>query len=414
MSKKWNIQISEPKVIFQEKEGIQGWGRHQFPSLMVTKSGKIRLHWSDGQDYVGAPPRVHYNRMTADGGETWYEGYEDSRPTVKMPNGKYYAGVRCGGRSTVPAADLNLEGLTPVTTWMDGRYRMYHMEDLRGDPAAEAMGLFDMTLMEYDAETDTTTEVPCTIHWPNAPLCVYHTGHVYKIGGMFSLSGHCVFTHGDTVYFVLYGMGMDSAADREHAVSPEFQGDRSIYIFSSPDSGRTWNYLSQISPDDKVREDSVDYLDYKSEYEGFSEPWTIVLPNGDFFMLIRSGMTRTLFFSRSSDKGKTWTHPEKFDDFGVLPKVVQLPCGVTLAVYGRPCLRFRYTTDPEGKVWEDPIELPVSPDEPNYRNRSCFYTGFLPVDDHTVMLAHMDFLYPNERGVGVRTVLVRKITVSEA
>ena len=114
----------------------------------------------------------------------------------------------------------------------------------------------------------------------------------------------------------------------------------------------------------------------------------------------------------SRDGGKSWSKPRKFDDFGVLPQILTLPCGVTLAAYGRPKLRIRATADPSGLVWEEPITVPLSaPVGTSPFQTSCFYTDFLPLDDTTVLWVYTDFQHPNEQGEPAKAVLVREVKV---
>ena len=85
---------------------------------------------------------------------------------------------------------------------------------------------------------------------------------------------------------------------------------------------------------------------------------------------------------------------------------------VTLASYGRPRLKIRATSDPSGMHWEEPVELPLSDTaETDFWKRSCFYTGLLSLSDREALLIHSDFRYPNGDGIGVKSILVRKITV---
>ena len=146
--------------------------------------------------------------------------------------------------------------------------------------------------------------------------------------------------------------------------------------------------------------------------EGFCEPMMEQMPDGSLVMLMRTGSFHTSYFVRSTDGGKTWSKPVKFDDFGVFPQIYTLPCGVTLAAYGRPKLRIRATADPSGLVWEEPITVPLSaPEETWPFEISCFYTRFLPVDDTTVLWLYTDFQHPNEQSEPAKAVLIREVKV---
>jgi len=258
----------------------------------------------------------------------------------------------------------------------------------------------------YDPEAKTTNTVDCTINWPYMPLKRYSGGLVYPVGQIFALSaGNVIVIDGD-LYTVIYTDGFNSmASSREEAVD-EYCAHSAAYVFRSTDCGYTWDFLSQVRID-------ADTFSDKANFEGFTEPKMKQMPDGSLVMLLRTGSEHPSYIVRSTDMGKTWTKPVKFDDLGVLPQLLTLPCGVTLASYGRPELRVRATTDPSGMDWDDPVTLPMSaPEGTKYMKTSCFYTNMLQLDDNRVMLAYTDFNYPNKNGVPVHTVLTRIITVT--
>jgi hypothetical protein len=96
----------------------------------------------------------------------------------------------------------------------------------------------------------------------------------------------------------------------------------------------------------------------------------------------------------------------QFDKIGVLPQLLTLDCGVTVATYGRPTMRIAATADADGASW-DQFDFPISGGE----SQSCFYTNMLALDDHTFLFIYTDSMFPNEDGVPVKSVLVRKVTV---
>ena len=147
-------------------------------------------------------------------------------------------------------------------------------------------------------------------------------------------------------------------------------------------------------------------------FEGFCEPTLCASPNGSVIMLMRTGCPRPSYIVRSTDMCKTWSKPKIFDDCGVFPQLLSLPCGVTLASYGRPSLRIRATSDPSCENWEPPIRLALS-GEPsaNFQSLSCFYTGLISISDNEALIIYSDFQYPNDDGIPVKTILSRRITV---
>jgi hypothetical protein len=130
-----------------------------------------------------------------------------------------------------------------------------------------------------------------------------------------------------------------------------------------------------------------------------------VLPDGSFGMLMRTGSNNPSYIVRSSDRGRTWSKPERFDSIGVLPQILSLPCGVTLASYGRPTMRFAASADPAAETWTKfDIRLTAGP------GTSCYYTDLLPLDGTSALFIYTDTMYPNADGVPVRSVLVRTVT----
>ena len=130
-------------------------------------------------------------------------------------------------------------------------------------------------------------------------------------------------------------------------------------------------------------------------------------------MLMRTSSDSPMYSTVSHDKGKTWTKPEQFDYCGVLPQLLGLDCGVTIATYGRPDLFVTVTNDPTGDTWEEHIEVPLAnAASKNGFQKSCFYTSLLKIDENSAWFVYTDFKYPNKDGVPVKSVILRKITVT--
>jgi hypothetical protein len=125
-------------------------------------------------------------------------------------------------------------------------------------------------------------------------------------------------------------------------------------------------------------------------------------------MLIRTGSNHTSLIARSVDDCKTWTKPIPFDTIGVLPQILPLPCGVTLASYGRPEMRIRATADSTGQQWEDPITVEISS---KGQWESCYYTKLLPLDDSSALFVYSDFQYPDADGNRVKAIVARKVHI---
>ena len=202
----------------------------------------------------------------------------------------------------------------------------------------------------------------------------------------------------------MYFYGFNSyAADREVAVNSHSKY-YSTYVFSSKDNGRTWDFLSQLTTYGRNLEFS----------EGLCEPCLNIMPDGSILLLMRSGGPTSgykgypCYWARSTNNCESWSVVKKFDDIGVLPQMVTLSSGVTIATYGRPEMRIRATSDPTGKTWQKAETFDLASGKVQ---TSCYYTDLLALDDTHALWIYSDFQYPNADGVPVKSIIVRIITV---
>ena len=401
----FELVISEPTVVYQARETVQGWGKHQFPNIGYTKDGLLRIKWSYGEDKVGAK-NESYVRVSMNGGKTWLPGTSLDTPGTTlfpMTNGKSLAGFVSKGVTY----ELNFDNYTPV--FESDRAAYYLLDDLKEDPAMTNAWCF--AIREYDPATGKTETVEATLHWPWGAVAHYPNGSTYTTSGKICQDGRRFFVAEDgTLYTVFYEYALDHTASTLEEALGGVRYGHSALVFYSKDCGRNWYLAKQFIPTAEIKAMSVEYENFTSDYEGFTESNMIQTASGGFMILMRSGSSRTLFCSYSED-GMTWSDPRKFDDFGVLPQLLTMDCGVLLASYGRPELRVRATSDPTAVTWQDPVTIPVTLKNEDYWSRSCFYTGMLQIDANTAMLVYTDFQYPNKQGNPARAVLVRTIHV---
>ena len=401
MPKKFHLELGEPHTIVQGAVGDQAWGHYQFPTLDYTDNGHLIASWSYGDDAIDGKHHdggVNPPFISLDGGRTWEpnNGREKISCKWKMPDGRYFLGFE--GCSAYPVEYL--EKYTPGVSWNNGSALYY---------AADIEETQDTTVRAriYDPVTDTVERYEPKVNWPYMPLMKYWGKRVYPVSQAFALCNCSILVRDGILYILVYNYGFDSQAKSREESVMKYSNLYSVYVLSSEDSGRTWNYLSQISVDE-------DMFDPTPGFHGPGEPMMDKMPDGSFVMLIRTGSKHKSYITRSADGCRTWTKPAVFDEIGVLPQILTLGCGVTLAGYGRPDLRLRATGDPAGMVWEDPIRMDIyGMKMEDFMQRSCFYTKFLPVDDHTALWAYTDFQYPNADGEPARAVLVRTVTVVE-
>ena len=169
--------------------------------------------------------------------------------------------------------------------------------------------------------------------------------------------------------------------------------------------------------------------------DGFTETDMEIMDDGSIIVLLRAtGVFRggpewnPMYYARSTDGGKTFSEPEEFDNKGVLPNLLKLDCGVTLAAYGRPGIFVRATQDPSGVEWEAPIEIMTEgdrsslmnnpPERPNFHQwaGSWCNVDLNPIGPNQAIIAFSDFYYPDRSGKThkkLKTILTRIITIEE-
>ncbi len=400
MSKKFHIELGEPSVIAQGEN--TGWGNYQFPHICYTKSGSIRATWAMRPDTVdGFAGKGYGEAISDDGGKSWRAPTAEDIviPPMMLKNGKAFWGFKKEYAFETNAFD----GHTPICS-RNGT-GVYFADDVKG---------IDKTIYakECDVETGEISEYPINMDWRYMAVLRYPNNRALTMGYMMASCGDIadVLFLDDGMYFCTYAVGFDITAKTKEEAVTKYSSYSSVFVFRSTDDTRNWECISQISISDDIFNDALGF-------EGFDEPMMEQMPDGSVVMLIRSGSPQSpldpnrypCYITRSTDNCRTWSKPIPFGKVGVLPQIQALPCGVTLAVFGRPELFIRASADPSGIVWDEPIEINLTP---SIGDRSCYYTKMLPLDDNSVLLIYTDFNYPDVNdGTPKKTVLVRTLKV---
>jgi len=174
----------------------------------------------------------------------------------------------------------------------------------------------------------------------------------------------------------------------------------SAEIFRSDDNGKSFEHRSHM-------EYPADGHKYPYKSGGFSDSDIAFMADGSMVWFLRSAWACAtcqnwdpMYMSRSYDMGKTWSKPEVFAETGILPRLCQLDCGVTLLCYARPGMYLAATKD--GYEWEkvtvmkaedrshlanDPIDKPFW----HQWDGACGNPEMIPIDDHSALLVYGDF-----------------------
>jgi len=185
-----------------------------------------------------------------------------------------------------------------------------------------------------------------------------------------------------------------------------------ISFYRSTDKGHTWDYQGRISIPALQSETNGNTLPVVCFYE----PGFEILSDGSFLCVMRTGDVSPMYFSRSTDQGRTWSKPEAFTRNGVLPRLLQMDNGVIVLASGRPGVQLRFCTDGKGEKWTDPFEMlpfEYKKKELYYEySATCGYTGLLSVGPDSFLLIYSDFKYQTQTGQIRKAIKVRHVVVT--
>ena len=371
-----------------------GWGYFQFPSLGLDEKGALSIAWSMAED-SNDPDKKRSNipayLISTDKGKTWHETTERIHSagaySLRFPNGDIISAtdrsVRLKGLDLPTPVERLESGLEGSITY----YRETELPDtLRGAY---------FTLWHRDTGN---TEF---IHAPlNDPGLVR-----YAHAGFFPVlwRGNIRRDKDGTIYAIPYPTFYETP---EHKVTQAMSGT----CYKSSDGGRSWSAQGVIP---YTWNPVLQPRGATKRHYGFSEHSFDILPDGSFYCVIRSD--GPMYWTRSSDKGKTWTEPKCFTPYGVRPTVFMLGNGALVLVSGRPGNQIRISVD-NGNTWTDPIELTHFGEYKEWKQitrDSCGNPSIQVCAKNSFYIAYSDFRYPSTDGNMRKAIKVRKITIKK-
>ncbi len=378
---KAKVTFDEPIMVAQATPDIRHWGPYQFPNLSRLADGRIHIAYhieaDSARSYGLDNGHAIYNATK----KCWEPVLPKDLPDEGfiMPNGDMVHGI---SNRSVPEEKLNLpEPVAVKDICYEPAVKFFHEEQI---PQELRGWNFKRKLK---GETEWQQEI---MNWKNE----YYLHDIMagvlpvpSLGALFNLKDGGVMMY--AYYFFL-----------------EENGDvfmRPGYV-RTDDNGKSWQYVGSIPYTPDVSKD-----EFAPIRDGFTEPCTVQLDNGNLFTLMRTTDKKgvgPMYASVSCDIGKTWSKPWVVDELGVWPRILQLKNGITLMTYGRPGLFMRTCTKGDCSDISDRIMI-VSDD--SIRGNTCAYSSLLAIDDNTAMMAYSDFNYPDKEGKPCKTILTRLV-----
>ena len=437
------IKIGEPTIIHQGPPSEEcPWGVMQFPFVFKAKDGKIyvkMLALAEDWATIGTKSS-HIWFCSENEGESWTQVEEPIGSNgTELPNGesiyfptrdaiildpkeiKYWPGFTGQLPSDKPVKEP--DGSMPYPT-----YRFYDQGlqlnlvydfDHLPDEYAKKEWLIERTDVNGNTKLETARlDIPTL----SGVGVIQHGGKFVMLRPAPWAKGPKIAPDG-SVWITTYTFGHLNPYNK--APSPR----SAILVYKSTDNAKSFQLHSYIQNNFDTNKRHNAWIG-----NGVNESDIAFMDDGSMIIIMRTVDVfgggpewSDLLIARSTDGGKTWSEPEVFDT-GILPSLVKLGCGVTLAAYGRPGIFVRGTTDPSGMKWEDPVEVMTPGDRSSLMNNpperpdfhqwcgSCCNVDLKPLDDNRAILIYSDFYVPDASGKTdkkLKSMMCRIITVNK-
>jgi hypothetical protein len=394
------IELLAPVTVVQASAEIRHWGPYQFPGLERLPDGKIQVSFQVGADSataVGLPPM---QAVSSDEGKSW-----TVLPLAKDASGSVnctQAPLRLANGEKIQIkmlpplmVDTSQQGPVDVLVSAEpvgemGSYTSFTYYRLADLPLAAREGWRLYRLAKDGAgpvDEQATIRLPGELRYVTEGVLPppWYTGH-----RLLRAPDNAVWAIGEIC----------------RLKDGKFSGKWGLTILRSTDHGHSFDLWGEIPYQPDPAKDPKSAV-----RDGFTEPCVQFMPDGSIVCFLRTtdgNGVGPMYWSRSSDNGRTWSTPAVFDDLGVWPQALTLKNGVTLIAYGRPGLFVRATRDPGGNAWGPRSEI-VKPGQ--LMGDTCSYCALLPLADDTALIAYSEFNIPGPDGTPRKTIRARTIKV---
>ena len=412
----------------------QLWGAYQFPVPYRTDEGVVvSVHIADDSisDFHQDSKRWF---LSKDYGLTWQETDHSVSADcgLKLPNGDrlFFPEVKSIDVSDyqfthlhyrTPATDSSKkadEGSFPLpvgmTFDMDGNL-IYAFD---ADCLPESLSEKNWLSYRIPSGKSDMQEESVSLDWPSLTRVVY-TKNGQKIL-------RSIFPHGRPKLAPDGSIWISTFSGDGH-INPEtglYSPYYSAEILRSTDNGHSFRLYAHMEyPADGTKE-------YPYLSGGFSDNDFQFMPDGSIVWFLRSAwFARTgyewapMYFSRSTDNGKTWSKPVQFADTGIYPSMCTLTDGTTLLCYARPGIFVTACENESGTKWCEPLVVMTPEDRSHLANivqtppkfhdwdGACNNPKLIALDDNSALIIYSDFYYPDKTGTKRKSILCRKLTI---
>ncbi|MCF7687784.1 MAG: glycoside hydrolase [Cephaloticoccus sp.] len=390
------IKLSDPVLVaessFVNETGVDRWGFHQFPVLDRLLDGRIAVTFhinADSARAYGKAAAEPNRAVSPDEGQTWVRGpAHEPVAGLTLPNGEKLL----AGRPEVTPRPLEVASyvLPPQRGTTTGSYGQQHHGYYRHDelpPELQGVPVARLgTNGAWQAER-------ARLH---DPAMLRGTAE-----GVFPVTwwGDVHATDSGALLAVVYPGRIEG---------PDFAHGH-VACYRSDDAGHSWQVQGRILYRPESKSDS-----HAAERDGFTEPASIVLPDGELLAVLRTTDGHgdgPLYLCRSKDEGRTWSSPRVLRANGVLPRLLRLDNGVLVLSTGRPGAELMFSADGRGEAWRETRALvPITSDY--NQHDSCGYTSLLAVGRDAFLVAYSWFRKPADRGQTRKAILVRRVQVT--
>ncbi|RZF59354.1 sialidase family protein [Sphingobacterium corticibacterium] len=387
---RFKIDLGEPIVVAVADKPYK-WGFFQFPGLYWSDQGEIVARWNMAHDDAESYGKGgHGYAVSKDNGKTWTQA--DKPPIgggLALKNGEY---INIHTPPAMPRKDLHLpEPIATVKEAYGRTFRFWKMEDL----PKELQGVY------IQRRTKERSEWIVEHNDINEPNMVRYSDN-------------------DLLPIVWWGdMKLEKDGSIVAGVYPGFTfvngtvPSSDVAFYRSQDGGRSWSFIGRIPYHyDPIK----DPKGGQRHALGWTEPAFEILQDGSYLSVIRTtdGLgSSPMYYSRSTDQGKSWNKPTAFTKAGVLPKLKQLDNGALVLASGRPGLQIRIALDEEGEEWSDPFEMLPWLEGVDGNTLTCGYPELLQTGKDKFLLIYSDFQYKTSTGDIRKAIKTREITVKK-